>query len=109
MCNTIEIVKGDTRPVTVTYKDHGRPVDPPDGTVIHVQVRKAPDGGELMIDAYPEKGSEPGEYIWRIEASIPSGEYVYDVQAEYPSGDVSTFIKLSKFVVLPGSTEKGGT
>ena len=108
MCNKIEIVKGDSKAVTVTYKDHGRPVDPPGGTVIHAQVRRAPDGGELLKDAYLEKGSEPGEYIWQIIADIPSGEYVYDVQAEYPDGNVTTFIKIEQFIVTPGVTEKAG-
>lgn len=92
-------------PATITANDR-----------IRCQVRKAPITGstvpELVFDGDISYQAEKNSIVWHIRpsdtGSLDTGTYYWDAQIEYANGDVTTFVGVSDFVVLPEVTLKGG-
>lgn len=101
--NAIFLTRGDSAYITIDIKDaSGDSYILNDGDVIKVQVRTAPNNGELLFQGTIEEIN--GEHVWHIlpidtfHAEVTT--YWYDAQICLANGDVFTFIPASKFKLL---------
>lgn len=106
----ISLTRGDSAYITLGISG----VEPSAADVVRCQVRKEPNGGEIIIDAVAEQDAEdPTQYLWYIRpedtAELTPGTYVWDAQIEIvESGDIFTFVPVSDFVVMDEVTEVDG-
>ena len=103
----IQLTRGDSAYITLGING----VEPSAADVVRCQVRKEPNGGEIIIDAVAEQDvDDPTQYLWYIRpsdtAELTPGEYYWDAQIEIAeSGDIFSFVPVSSFVVLDEVTE----
>lgn len=108
-CWDIYIVRGDSGYITLSITDNdNQPIVLTENDIVRCQVRKQPDGGELLFNGTIEI-TEQG-ILWHILPSdtqtVESGNYVWDAELYIDSTrDVFTFIPESKFIILPSVTE----
>lgn len=101
------MTRGDTAYISFTLTDQtGEPVVLGDGDAVRCQVRKEPNGGELIFEGNVEIGDE---IVWHITpaetADVPVGAYYWDCQVEFSNGDIFTFIPVSIFMIADEVTE----
>lgn len=103
----IQLTRGDSAYITLGIGG----IEPSAADVVRCQVRKAPTGGEIIIDAVAEQDADdPTQYLWYIRpedtAELTPGEYYWDAQIEIAeSGDIFSFVPVSSFIILDEVTE----
>lgn len=100
----IALTRGDSAYITLGIADEkGNIFALEDGDEVRVQVRTAPNSGELLFQGTIELGMED-EIIWHILPQdtfhVDVATYYYDAQVRLSNGDVFTFIPCSKFKLL---------
>ena len=104
----IYLTRGDSAYLDfpLTDKD-GNPIVLGDGDHLRCQVRKEPNGGEVLFEGIIEEGET---YTWHIVPSdtkdAPLDTYVWDAQVEYSNGDIFTFVNVSNFTILKEVTDE---
>lgn len=102
----ISLTRGDSAYITIgIFNDDKTEYVLNDGDTVQLQVRTAPNVGDLVIDATLDNGKlyfdEEDKLIWHIVPadtnSLSITNYYYDVQLVTSSGDVFTFIENSIF------------
>lgn len=107
----IMLTRGDSAYITLTIADEtGAVYSLAEGDAVKIQVRKAPNYGELLFDGTIEYGPD-GEVVWHIlpddTAHTEVTTYYYDAQLCTANGDVFTFIPSAKFKLLDEVTCNG--
>lgn len=106
----IELTHGDSAYITFAVTDDlGNKITLGEHDVVRCQVRRQPNGGELLIDSELTEDEHDG-IVWHIRPEdtedLPVGEYYYDAQVEFKdSGDIFSFIPVSKFILIDEVTE----
>ena len=103
----IALTRGDSAYITLYVEG----IEPTESDVVRCQVRKTPNGGELLISAVATRTEDGYEWYIRPEdtAELTPGTYVWDAQIEIvESGDIFTFVPVSDFVVMDEVTEVDG-
>lgn len=97
---SIELTRGDSAYLTLGLNDNdGNPYELQDGDIVRVQVRTAPNVGELLFEGQIDVVD--GAVVWHIRPADTSGKevktYYWDAQLETSNGDIFTFIPSSIF------------
>lgn len=105
----IWITKGDSGYISldiIPTDRHGDVYELTEDDVISVQVRKAPNGGDIVFTAEIVRDDE---IYWHIRpadtAELEIGTYVWDRQVVLANGDVFSFVPVSDFHVIDEVTE----
>lgn len=105
----IWITKGDSGYLTldiIPTDKYGDVYELTEDDVISVQVRKAPNGGDIVFTAEIVRDDE---IFWHIRpadtAELEIGTYVWDGQVALANGDVFSFVPVSDFHVIDEVTE----
>ena len=105
----IWITRGDSGYISLDINPvdkYGDAYELTDDDTISIQVRKEPNGGELMFTADIVRD---GEIFWHIKpadtAEQPVGAYVWDGQVVLANGDVFSFVPVSDFHIVDEVTE----
>ena len=107
----IELTRGDSAYISFEITDNdGNKITLGDQDIVRCQVRKQPNGGELLISSELREDEKDG-IVWHIRpedtANLEVGLYYYDAQVEFKeSGDIFSFIPVSKFVLIDEVTEE---
>lgn len=98
--NKISLTRGDSAYITLTINTDNGIYNLNDGDEVRVQVRDAPNTGELLFDGQIDV-MDNGEIVWHILPSQTSEldvkSYYWDAQLETSNGDIFTFITSSPF------------
>lgn len=105
----IYLTRGDSAYLDCDVKDRsGKPITLGSEDNLHIQVREAPDGGNVLFEGQVE--SDGRGLVWHIlpeqTKTAPKSRYYWDAQIEFSNGDVFTWIPASEFVLTPEVTEK---
>lgn len=106
----IYLTKEDSAYITLDLTDgSGNPLVLTENDVIRCQVRKAPDGGDILFEGIADVDDDG--ICWHITPSdtenVEVGEYFWDGQIEYAeTGDVFSFVPVSPFTVMSQVTEE---
>ena len=112
--NNIYITRGDSGYVEIGIMvqvddQDPEPYVPLPSDIVSCQVRRAPNGGELIFEGDISVDNE-GVITWHIHPEntqhLTVGKYYYDVQIE-TQDDVYTFIKKSLFKIEDEVTQHG--
>lgn len=105
------ITRGDSAYIVLeaeALSDDDSPIELPVECVASVQVRDAPNGGNILFNGTIDV--QNGVFVWHIlpenTNNADKDNYIWDAQIKLPNGDVFTFIDLSRFIILPESTEE---
>ena len=108
-CWDIYLTRGDSGYVDFDLiNGDGTPIYVDENTTVRCQVRKTPNGGDLLFDGQIE--IVDNKATWHIlpenTKMAPLDEYFWDAQIEYPNGDVFTFVPSSYFKLMVEVTER---
>jgi len=105
----IWITKGDSGYLTldiIPTDKYGDVYELTEDDVISVQVRKAPNGGDIVFTAEIVRDDE---IFWHIRPEDTTGQsvgtYVWDGQVVLANGDVFSFVPVSDFHIIDEVTE----
>lgn len=95
----MEIVRGDTGKVKLTFKFDGIPYEMEEGDVINFAVKQSAKSNTALI----EKEYTENPFILHLNPSdtkpLDYGTYVWDIQLVRANGDTYTGVKVKPFVV----------
>ena len=105
----ISLTRGDSAYITLTINDANGIYELNEGDKVRVQVRDAPNTGELLFEGHIDI-MDNGEIVWHIfpdqTSDLDVKSYYWDAQLETANGDIFTFItsnpfKLTDEVTMP--------
>lgn len=108
--NKISLTRGDSAYITLTINTENGVYELNEGDEVRVQVRDAPNIGELLFDGNIE--IVDGEIVWHIyphqTSELDVDSYFWDAQLETSNGDIFTFIPSSPFKLTDEVTMPNG-
>lgn len=109
----ISLTRGDSAYITLSasIKDTNEVYALQEGDIVRVQVRKEPNGGEILIDGDVSYEVGSTEFVWHIHPDDTKGanvkqKYWWDAQIEFANGDVMTFIESTLFKLRDEVSER---